>query len=209
MSAGAHLVQTAIRGDESGDECHGVDARGVDGGCIFEGDAANGNKGAGGEAAECGESGEAHHRIGVVFGVGGENGPDGEVVHRLSGRELELGGVVGGKADEGGWAEEAAGGGRGQVVLAEMEAGLREKCEVGAIIQNKGGPGGGTNVREFTNVAKECAGKVRFVTKLQQCNAGGEERVSSGEQGYGSPLERCAVKNWVKRRKRSGEQQAT
>ncbi len=90
-----------------------------------------------GEGPELLKGLNAYDGVRVGFGARREDGAEGEVVDGLVCALGELSGVVGGEAELGLRAEDAAGGGRREIVLTDMETEAEQGGEVGAVVEDE------------------------------------------------------------------------
>ena len=163
------------RGHDGGE--HGNAGRGLeDGGGVGGGDATDAEAGeAAGLLDEPKAAGTDGFGVEAGFGAGGVHGPDAKVVRAGGGGELSIGGVVGGVPDDEAWRGEAAGGGYGEIVGAEVDAvGTGREGHVEAVVYDEGRAGGGGDRVEAGSGLRELACVGGLVAQLDCGRTGGD-----------------------------------
>ena len=165
--------------------------------CVFLRDAADGNQrlfDEGPAAADLFDSGDG---VRIEFGGGGEDRAERDVIHRFAAGRAELRHVVAGESDRRIGTHQAACIARRQIVLAYMEPGIQEQCEIGAVVDHQRGPGFAAEARHGARGFEEAAAPVPLVADLKDTGASLQKRGGGGFQCDSAAIERFRIENRV------------
>ena len=119
---------------------------------------------------------EAHYRIWILFGAGGEDRSDGEIVDWFAVTGQELIGIVGGETDDATGRHDSAGVGWWQIVLTKVKRGVEQHGEVGAIVYDEECAGVATDGGDSFGFLEHVAGEKTLVAELEDAGVGFEDR---------------------------------
>jgi hypothetical protein len=126
------------------------------------------------------EGTEANDRVRVLFGTGGEDGTEGQVIDRLGEGGGELLGIMGREAQDAGGSEEAAGVAGRQIELAEVQAGIEEQGDIGTVVDDERNAGGAAMGGHELGLLEDGAGVMALVAELEDARAALEQGQSGG-----------------------------
>ena len=144
---------------------------------------------------------DADHGIGIALGGGGEHRAECDVIHRLTAGGRKLIDIVAGKTDRGAGAEQLAGVGGREIVLAHVQAGFEQHGEIGAVVDDERRARFPAQAGYLPGGFKHVAAPVSFVADLQDAGAAFEERRSGGLEANAAPGQRCRVGDGVEARR--------
>src|SRR6185437_13261143 len=93
--------------------------------------------------------------------------------------------------------ENAASIARGQIVLADMQAGIQEHRKIGAVIHDESDDGFGTEARHRLGNRKKIAVPKTFVADLEDLSAAINERGGSGFEAQSARVDGDGIENRV------------
>ena len=138
---------------------------------IYKGDASNGNERPRRQDSDRAKALDAYSRVRAFFGHGGADGTESYVVDWLRFRSPHLIGVMGGVADDGVLADNAAGIDRRQVFLPQMQTGAENRRVIGAIVQNEARIGLPAQFDDLLCLFEDAGAPERFMTELEDAGA--------------------------------------
>jgi threonine dehydratase len=139
----------------------------------------------------------AHQWVRVLLGSGGEDGAERHIIDRLDARGGNLRGAVAGISDDGRASQKLAGIARRQIVLPEVQTGIEQHGEIGAVVDNQLRSRLPTQTGDRFGRRANFAAPMGFVAQLKKCSAPLEHRRGGGFERESLAGERVRVEDGI------------